>query len=508
MSESDNILNQALQTEEISGNPDKSNSAEKTKKELENSNSIEKQVDAEVTVERSSDNLRALLRIFPPVGKGRHVTADMIHKGLEKHKITFGIDQNAIDSAVKNQEYMKLVQVAIGKKPVDGKNSQLIYHYKNKAKTQDKSIENLGQIDYKEQQKIFNIKSGELLLEKIPATEGTIGKSVTGKNIYPVKGKDFRIRAAKGVSVDSDRLKFSATTDGQVIFRNSQLKVDPVFRTEKVDSKTGNIHFVGSVIVQSMVEDGFTVEADGDIRIGGTVGASTVIATGNITIGNGILGDGQAKIISKKGNIYCKFIQAANVSAGKNIYIEEYCKNSVVKSFGKLEITSNNPKRGFIIGGKAYAVNEITCNNAGCDLEIPTELIVGVDGEAQEKMEKIKTGILANIPKCEKVAKMVLQLQKIRKNNGSFGSKRARLMQDMAKLLTNIRLDSSISIEEYFESLGKNRFEENSFIRVKSGCYPQVDISINGISHQNEKKETNLIYKMIDGVVVPKLKTT
>jgi hypothetical protein len=120
--------------EEKEGDDDEEDEEEEKKKEAE------KGKDAEVGVEKSTDELRATIQIFPPVGKGSHVTKEIIHDALKTTKISYGIDEAAIEKAVENQEYLKPIQVALGTPPVDGQDAQIIYHYNRHRKEQDRSL--------------------------------------------------------------------------------------------------------------------------------------------------------------------------------------------------------------------------------------------------------------------------------------------------------------------------------------------------------------------------------
>jgi uncharacterized protein (DUF342 family) len=483
--------------EEKEGDDDEEDEEEEKKKEAE------KGKDAEVGVEKSTDELRATIQIFPLVGKGSYVIKEIIYDALKTTKISYGIDEAAIEKAVENQEYLKPIQVALGTPPVDGQDAQIIYHYNRHRKEQDRSLQNIKRIDYKELNMIINVKEDDLLIEKIPATIGSEGKSVTGKVLRQTKGKDMKIRGSKGVRPSDDGLRYYAEIDGQVIFRNSEIKVEPIFETEVVDAKTGNVRFIGTVVVKSIVEDGYTIEASGDIRIGGAVGRSTIRATGDITIGGGVLGAGRCLVHSEQGNVYCKFVQDAEIIAGGDIFIEEYCKNSRLRAGGKVELTSDKPDRGFIMGGQTFAIEKIICNNVGSDVELHTELTAGVDGKMIEETARIRKDFEKNLQKIDNASKALRQLQRMRRKNKGLDKKRQSLWVGLLKTLIELRIKNTQDLEQFHDFLIRNRSEGKASVRVKQECHPDVLFIINGLQFETTTNFQNVMIKIKDGELQP-----
>jgi hypothetical protein len=459
--------------------------------------------DSIVQVDKSSDDLRAMIQIFPPIGNGKHITDGMIHRALEQTNIKHGLDKAAISKAAKDRDYLKPIQIAKGTPPVDGQDAQLIFHYNKYRNEQDRSISNLNKVDYKELGNVINVHTDDILLEKIPATIGIEGQSVTGKLIRQNKGKDLRIRGSKGVRTSEDNLRFYSEVEGQVIFRNSEVRVESIYETESVGAKTGNIRFIGSVVISSIVEDGYTVEAEGDIRIGGEVGASTIKARGDITIGGGVLGGNRAVIDSDEGNIYCKFIQDAKINAGQDIFIEEYLRNSYVRSGNLVELTTDNKERGFITGGKTFAVKKIVCNNVGNEAEIRTELSAGVDGKLLAEIAELRKTFDHSVPELVNTTKVLLQLQKIRVANKVLDKKHKALLMTMLRKLLTIRNDNTILLENFQDMLIRGQSDGKASIRVKNTCHRDVRISVGGIQYSNQEKRNNVLFRNKDGTVRP-----
>src|SRR5208337_4362272 len=89
-----------------------------------------------------------------------------------------------------------------------------------------------------------------------------------------------------------------------------------------VDLTTGNINFNGTVHITGSVRPGFKVQADSDVIIERDVEDAHIIAGGNITIKNGVVGN-ESVHITARGDITARFIQNARIEAGKSITVED-----------------------------------------------------------------------------------------------------------------------------------------------------------------------------------------
>lgn len=79
-----------------------------------------------------------------------------------------------------------------------------------------------------------------------------------------------------------------------------------------VDVSSGNIDFIGDIMVKGNVMEGFSVTSKKNVTIFGTVTNGTVTADGDITIK---LGSINSKLRSEKGSIKLDFCQNSSVWA-------------------------------------------------------------------------------------------------------------------------------------------------------------------------------------------------
>ena len=189
-----------------------------------------------------------------------------------------------------------------------------------------------GRVDFKEHNLIQNVVEGQPLAQKMLAEQGKAGKTVLGRYLEAKNGKDINLPLGKNVIVDSDGRTILAATNGQVLLIGDKINVEPVMQIAgNVSIKTGNITFLGTVIVKGNVDDGFSIKASGNIEVYGTVGKSILEADGDIVVSQGILGRDEGYVRAGR-SLWAKFIQNTKVDVEEYIIVAEGIVNSHVTS--------------------------------------------------------------------------------------------------------------------------------------------------------------------------------
>lgn len=434
---------------------------------------------AEVALERLQNDMRVTVQIIPPMGNGEHITKPLILKALRDKKITYGIDEEMVDTIVQERRYMQVITVARGKDPIDGRDASIIFHYQKYIVKQDTSVDGLAKIDYKELGRIINVKADTLLLEKIPPTEGEAGVTTLNKKIRQVKGKDLRIRGGKGVYVDESGLRWFSQIDGCVVFRNDQISVENLIQVEDVNAETGNIRFNGSVVVKGIVEDGFKVIATADIRVMGNVGACTIRSGGDIFISGGVFGKTQAVIESQEGSVSLRFTQDAKVVAAKHIIIDEYSRNSHLRAGKTIHVVNENPNRGQILSGSASAVEEIHCNNVGGEMEIATRVMVGVSKEDLDRIAELEGRIEKRLVNLDNLRKSLFLLtREKRSGGGQLTPHKAELHNKLIATLHIVRREGKKEAGELTDLFRNAHIHKKCHLHVNNQIYPNSEINI------------------------------
>jgi len=162
--------------------------------------------------------------------------------------------------------------------------------------------------------------------------------------------------------------------------------VETTLTLENIDNSTGNINFVGDVVVRGEVLAGFTVQSNKSITVYGAVTGAKLIAGGMINIKSGCLNSK----LRATGNIIvnffenCKIETDANIEAGSFTFCTVKCGGS---------ITTRGA--GAIIGGTITCLGNINCNVIGTKNFTKTEIVVGNTAlfvkQRDELMELVET---------------------------------------------------------------------------------------------------------------------
>lgn len=368
-------------------------------------------VDGAVEVKVEPDLMSARIIVRPPVG-GRAITLEDARKALADAGVTAGIDEEALARAVELADPTLPVVVARGQSAVDGQNARIEYRFDVDPARQRPAELADGRVDYHNLNLIQNVKRGDVLAVKVPAEPGVDGFNVRGERIPAKPGRDVQLPLGKGCEVLADGLTIVAGVDGHVVLTGGRkIAVLPVYEVRgDVDLSTGNINFVGSVIVRGSLASGFEIRAEGDVTVDGYVDAGTIVAGGNVVIRKGIQGRSKG-IIEAGGSVNAMFIENGTIRAGGDAIIAEAIMHSEVIAGGSVIC---NGRRGLIVGGRIQARNEVSAKMIGAAMGTLTEIEVGVDPALREEL--IKTAaeqreLEENLNKTTQAVKMLKEME-------------------------------------------------------------------------------------------------
>jgi len=341
--------------------------------------------DSTVGVDITADEMKASITVTPPGNGGCDISMEAYLAHLRSHRVTFGVDENVLTAFADKPVYKEPFQVAWGIRPADGRDAYIQYNFDtDQSRVKLKEGAN-GRVDFKDLNIIKNVVAGQPLAVKIHAEEGTTGRTVTGKVMPAKNGKDISIPTGKNVHIGEDDVTVIADMNGQVILSGGKINVEPIFTVKgNVNVKTGNIIFLGTVIINGNVEDGYSVKAAGNIEVNGTVEKAELDAEGDIIVHQGVTGRSSGMIRAGR-SIWARFIENARVEAGNMVVVSDGIINSQVDAFKRIVCKG---KRASIVGGRLRATEEINAKSIGSPTS-GTETIceVGFDPKSKEKME-------------------------------------------------------------------------------------------------------------------------
>ena len=346
----------------------------------------------------SPDKMTACLLNLPQVGDAIAPCSEDVAAGLRGMGVTIGIDEEAIQSLCAALEVGAplplAVPIAKGEEPAPGSDAYLEFTF-DTAKKPGEMRED-GSIDLRERNLVNNVVEGNLIAEKVAATAGTVGSNLLGEEIETTDGQDCDVRPGEGCRLDEteDKVRVFATLDGAATHQNGTVAVSPVLRINgDVGYDTGNIEIEKDLYVSGSVQSGFTVDVGGEANIAGVVETDARLhIKGNLTVGNGILGDKTTIVVF--GDLRTRFIQNARVLVVGNVEVGSYIHNAVVRCGGTITIQQGGGDRGgSVVGGKITAGEEIVLASAGSPSGPATTIAFDADPESARKMEKLEQGI-------------------------------------------------------------------------------------------------------------------
>jgi uncharacterized protein (DUF342 family) len=434
--------------------------------------------DSTMRVEVTEDELKAFVYFNPPKFSGRHMDYDDVLDVLRNAGVVTGIKDDAIKEYLEEMDYKKPLLAAEGQAPRDGKSAYIDYKVKVDKTTIKFEEDDAGKVDFRNLELLENVVVGQLLAVKVPLEEGIPGRTITNRVIPAKSGKDTAIKYGKGTILSEDETELTAEINGQVVFKVGRISVEPVFVvTKDVSLETGNIVFLGSVIIQGSVLDNFEVKAAGNVEVKGTVHKAFIEAEGDIIVHQGISGKDEAKIESTGGSVFAKFAQNANVIAERSVVIPEGILHCRVDAGEKIYSIGRRAK---IAGGLIRAGDEVNAGYLGAEGSTKTVIRVGVNPKMLQQIDD-----LTDAKKLleDELATLRLDLKTLNTQKRNAGGK---LSEDKEKMLVDLTSREEKQADRFNEIAGEldelneymNLLEHKGKVCAEKIAYPGVEVYI------------------------------
>ncbi|SCL83004.1 DUF342 domain-containing protein [Sporanaerobacter sp. PP17-6a] len=389
---------------------------------------------------------------------------------LEKIKevIKVPIDEKMIRNILKNRLYDEKFLIASWMEPINGRDGYIKNYFDSKKSMVPKVLED-GTVDYKNLDMVTNVKKGDILSELIPPEDGKNGMRVTGEIIPCRQGKKAFFKRGKNVGISDDGLYAVALKAGQVKYMGNKISVFENLNLSSVDNSTGNINFNGNVTVKENVMNGFTLKAEGDIKIMGIAEGAYIESQGNIFVNTGVQGYGKGEI-KAQGNLTTRFIQNSIINCAGDITAETIMHSDVI-SKGNINVIG---KKGLIVGGTYRANREINAKIIGSSMAISTILEVGTDPQIRLKNENVKKTLDDIRNNLDKIDKTIDALEK----RGKLSNEKKEMYDKLVYTQKNLYEKMIELNRQYNES--KTYIDEMSVgkIKVEDIIHPGVKVII------------------------------
>ncbi|SDC63216.1 hypothetical protein SAMN02799630_01030 [Paenibacillus sp. UNCCL117] len=328
-----------------------------------------------IEISVSKDWMEATVRINlteDELREQRPQLADRVVEQLKQLRITDGLQYDTLHDLPAQRS----VVIARGTEPEHGQDAQLSYYVLSERKP---SLRQDGSADYYEMNFIDEVRPGEWLGEKLPATEGKPGRNLKGDLLPANKGMDKKLQYDSEFieeQWEEDRFVLRSQVVGSVYKVGKLLKVEELLLVQgDVGPETGNLEYDGAIKITGTVHDGYSVMATKDISILGESGIGAVdrivSATGDIYIKGGCFGKERARLRAAR-HVYIKHAKDCTIEAEGSIHIGLYAIGCQLRA-GYILL---DKKRGKLIGGHVHATVQLTTAYIGNEFERPTKVQV------------------------------------------------------------------------------------------------------------------------------------
>ncbi|MCB2182207.1 MAG: FapA family protein [Desulfobulbaceae bacterium] len=438
----------------------------------------------------TKDKMKAVLQLIDQDSSFNDVPFDEILQEAQDLGVCFGL----VPKLPPARGDMTIV--ASGKPVVHGENAKVKPIIKPAIVTSPK-VKKLGKdmVDFRELGNIVNVPSGQLLLQKIAATDGTPGKNVLGEAVSPKPGKDVNIKCGPGALLSDDGMQVTSTLDGKFVMGDGKASVYEEHLVQgDVDISTGNMAFCGKRIeISGEVLSGFKVKCKGDVLVGKGVNNAQILAGGDIVILGGLIGEDAE--VRAKGNIKLDFCENTGALEAKgNLTVTNFIVQANVKTGKDLRALEG---KGSLIGGKYVLGGSMYVTDLGSDAEVVTEVTVGLKPELEQQKRKIEAAKEYWPNRMSEILKNINALNEMKKAEGkNFSEEKAKVLAEFNKMMPEV-MEKNSQLTEMETKLDEEiNKAANEVIYVYGTLYPGVRVTIGKASRIINKEEQQVVVEL------------
>ena len=440
------------------------------------SESINNAIPVHAVVEISVDPnfTTAFMEVTPPQNDGMDVTLDQIKKAIVEKGIYFGVFEDALSTVVDHKRYGENICIARWQAPVDGVDGTIKYHFDKDSVIAPVEDEH-GTVDFKNLGLVKNIFKGTPIADITLPTEGEPGKDISGKPVPQHIGVPVSVNLGNGTVLTEDGLQIIASVDGNLRYLGGAFVVEEELLVRgDVDVKTGNIDFIGNVIIKGNVLEGYSVISKKNITINGTVTSATIKADGDITIRLGSINSD----IDSKGNVKLGFCENSKIRCDNDVEAATFVGGEVYA--GQNILASG---KGVMMGGKYTALKNIEAATIGSEGYAKTVLTLGnnaVLSEEKDQLTRKNEELEDKVDQLGKILTTLTELAKVAKLSPEREHMKVEAMKSRFQIQGEIKrnLGRIAEIERTLE------LKQNLSVSCRKEFYPGVIIRINSFIHQ------------------------
>lgn len=432
---------------------------------------IAKAIDAQLEVRAEDKDMRGIAILTTARG-GTPISAKEIKRVCIESGFKYGLKSKLVTNLItlaRNSEPGSVIEqtIILGKPVENGKDAYLQPMVKLFSEsTRSPTVFADGRFDMRDLGDIQSVAIGQVIAQKVAATQGTPGIDVYGKKLAPKSGADFELKDTESTEISPDNPNFLvATKQGLLRQDGNKVVVDDVFKVKQLTARDGHIKFDGSVIVEKDIDPDMRIEASGDVFVGGFVQSGTIICSGNLTIVGGTSGKKNDDInhdnTETKQQLTChlkakaisvSFASSTELIAENEIIVSKQLTNCYAEAENLIIGDIDNPN-GKVIGGELYLAESLITGELGNDSELPVKVNVNRAFDETSKKElllwqKLET---LDMQKVELATHSEYQLDEAvitdLKNELVKITKQQQMVEQARKLLQQQRAELSESLQ-------------------------------------------------------------
>jgi uncharacterized protein (DUF342 family) len=432
----------------------------------------------------TAESLSATLQINSScVAEGLRPSVEELRYCLKRQGVVYGILDDQLQALVHEGLYDKTLEIAWGKKPVNGRDGTIAYEIEIAHDRRPALLPN-GNVDYRSIKSFTQVSGGQIIAKKTPPTPGIAGYAVNGREIAALVGKDYELREGENIAISADGNHLVAVNSGVIYEDEGILHIKQNLEiAHDVDFTVGNVRFCGTVEVQGNVLPGFCIESDENIIIHGEVEAATVRSrNGTVTIRKGVIGKGDARIFAKKG-ISVSFAQNAELFTEGELVVDR----SLLHCTCRCDSFDMVRRDGVVIGGVVEAYRAVELMQLGSQEGVSTTVRL-VDKTRLALEQKRKEVVMVR-------DELALQLEPIKKQlstKAAMLQKSGTVVTERVKAELKKWLDSFNALKVKYDYVEKKIADIDAvlstpvkcegFVKVSGDLWPGAVIELYGMS--------------------------
>ncbi len=425
----------------------------------------------------SPDNMICAVLAAVPKDDIPEPTEQDFYDFLKSHGIVHGVKKEKIEAILKFKSFGVFRDVAEGERPTDGKDATIEFFFDTNPDFVPMELPD-GRVDYKELGLLQNVHKGTLLAKITKETQGTPGRDVFGTFVSGRAGNPIEAPAGTNVDFDKNALTATAAASGHVSYSNGRINIIDTYEHKgEVGLSSGNIYFVGNLIIKGDVRNGYSVKCDKDLTVNGVVEGSTIEVAGNCTIKGGVNGR-NVGTVTCGGDLHTKFIENIAVNVGGSVYTSSIM-NSTVDAARDIDCTT---KPGMIIGGAINAGGTVSVNTIGNPNTVTqTDISIGVPPQLLKARKDFKASIDTMKNELTSLTKAVAYFESLEKR-GALSIDKKAAKEQAVMTLSKKKLRVLKAEQELAEIEGEMLGLDQGQLNVYTTINRPTNVTINSIN--------------------------